>query len=656
MKKSILFIGIILLWAVSSFAISTAALYSKGVNFYLQRDFKQAAFMWQSVLEQEPNNKKAQEYMEKAYNKYNSMQVYFYKGLKYYKENDCTNAIENFQQALIINPNYEKARHYLSLTYQNCHDTEKEITKANTALSNADYRSAVLLYKNLVQLNPDDDDLKFKLKKAENLLNEQDRIQAIQMHLEAAKEFSQKEKYDFSIPEWNKVLALESTNKIALDGLRKDQAAKKIQDKNKKIENLLSAGIDEYTQEHYLKAREKFKNVLFLDDNNNTALQYMEKIKNLLKAQENQRLALNEAEKHLNTGITFYNKEKYYDALDEFKVALSFETNNQKAKDYIEKTKEKIDELEKAEQARKEQQIQKLLEDAIVNYQLKQYKEAKELFFKILEIDPENEVAQQYLKLINETMRFLENSVVTHDSPYYYIYLKLMDAGKKAFDTKNYTLATEYFQQIIELFPLNKEANDYLLRAMYYTDKTKFDVILKKHINSGKSYLKKGQIQAAKAEFLIVKNLIPDYEGIDTLINSCVYKPKVDVALIKKQYNLGVLHYSKQEWQKAIDAWTQVIKMDKSPNSNPFYGKSVLSIRKAKRHLGQPTVSATATPKTGANAQQIRKHHYMGIAFYTDGKYEKAINEWKQVLKLDPNNIQAMQNIKKAKKRLKYSK
>jgi len=57
-----------------------------GVNYYIGRDFINAAEMWKKVLDLEPSHKRARMYFEKAFNKYQDMQVNYYKGLKKYMQ------------------------------------------------------------------------------------------------------------------------------------------------------------------------------------------------------------------------------------------------------------------------------------------------------------------------------------------------------------------------------------------------------------------------------------------------------------------------------------------------------------------------------------------------------------------------------------------
>ncbi|HAX61796.1 MAG TPA: hypothetical protein DCX95_04450 [Elusimicrobia bacterium] len=47
------------------------------------------------------------------------------------------------------------------------------------------------------------------------------------------------------------------------------------------------------------------------------------------------------------------------------------------------------------------------------------------------------------------------------------------------------------------------------------------------------------------------------------------------------------------------------------------------------------------------------QHYSAGVALYEKREYEKAIAEWEEVLKLDPNHKQSKKMIEKARKQMK---
>ena len=91
------------------------SLYMEGLNAYIKREFKSAVEKWRMVLEINPYHEKARDGMERAYEKYNSMETHFYRGLSSFENAEYQTAIVEFQETIKINPRHEKALFYLNL-------------------------------------------------------------------------------------------------------------------------------------------------------------------------------------------------------------------------------------------------------------------------------------------------------------------------------------------------------------------------------------------------------------------------------------------------------------------------------------------------------------------------------------------------------------
>ena len=92
--------------------------FMEGVKYYIQRDFKNAANLWQKVLDLDPDHKKAKEYFEKAAKLYTDMEGSFYKGIDSFNKEKWKRAISSFERTLFINPRHEKAIYYLEMCYK----------------------------------------------------------------------------------------------------------------------------------------------------------------------------------------------------------------------------------------------------------------------------------------------------------------------------------------------------------------------------------------------------------------------------------------------------------------------------------------------------------------------------------------------------------
>ncbi len=355
MKKKVLLtlcaLAVVLLTATSGYsqAETEESLYMKGINAYIKREFKAAAYYWKRVLEINPQNEKSQKYMEKAFEKYNLMETHYFNGLAYFNVNDFTNAISHFQETLMINPNHQKAIYYLSLCYQTLSLFEKSKNKEEMEaqvvqmMQENEFRKAVAMYKILVMLEPDNEKMKLSLADAESQLKTVDLKDELQSHLEAARQFSKDEKYLASIAEWKKALVIDPNNVEAKLGLDKDIQAQKKKEIQDKVNYFISQGMDEFINKKYKDSRNSFQKVLQLDPHNETAQDYIAKIDSLMKSQADEQTAFDESNKHLTQGILHYTNEQYDEALDEFQTALSIYEKNEKAQEYLELTKKKIE-------------------------------------------------------------------------------------------------------------------------------------------------------------------------------------------------------------------------------------------------------------------------------------------------------------------------
>jgi tetratricopeptide (TPR) repeat protein len=267
------------------------------------------------------------------------------------------------------------------------------------------------------------------------------------------------------------------------------------------------------------------------------------------------------------------------------------------------------------------------------------------------------------MKSIAEILDLEMRSQVTVDSPYYRVYNKLLDAGTRAFDSQDFNRSQDYFEQILGLFPLNKTAQKYKLRITFKLDPQKFRSALDENVRRAKDMLAQGQNKAAKDQFLTVKEILPEYPGIDDLIAQCVVKPKVDENELAKLYNQGISLYEQGRYPEAVAEWRKVVELDNSPDSNPYFARAFLNMDKTIRKINAAQGGPITQPQTGGSQgadpekeKAIKKHYYLGIAYYTDGDYKKAIDEWQKVLLIDRNNAAALANIQKAKKKLEYAK
>jgi len=638
------------------------SIFTRGLNYYIQREYKKAAMEWKKVLDIDPTHERSREYMEKAFSKYNMMEVSFYQGLDLFNAEQYEEAIPYFKQVLMINPRHEKALYYLELCYKFLEPEEEEaeeiIEEADRLVKEEEFTKAIALYKIAILLQPDNQEAQMKLIEAQRKERIAMQNLELMLHLQAGREYHNKKKYVEAIQEWSKALLIDPDNEEANKMLAIDKDLLRKQRLQQKLNEMIAKGIEQYDNQFYLDSKATFQKVIKMDPGNNTAEEYLRKIADMLEKMKQAKLRENEAEKHFMLGVDYFNKKQYEKALDEFDFTLNIIPTHQGAIDYKKRTLEILKKLELEKQRKRNELIQRLLMEGIQLYQMSEFENAIYNFKKVLQLDPENQYALEYLKLSEEALRLQRQSKINEDSPYYPIIKNLEIQGKKNIKQKKYSLALHFFSEIKDLFPLNKEANKYILQIKMQTDPEEVRRILDKNFARGKQYYNKKNYQRALYEFDLIKSIDPAYPEINKYYKLAKNPPSLYGKQIESHFNKGLYYFAQKQYESAIKEWRKTIELDKNPLTNKYLAKSLANISKAQFRLdaAQGKITYARTTKVSAEKQQkINKHYYMGVAHYTEGNYEKALQEFRAVLKLDPNHTLALKNIEKVKRRMQAS-
>ena len=311
--------------------------------------------------------------------------------------------------------------------------------------------------------------------------------------------------------------------------------------------------------------------------------------------------------------------------------------------------------LKAEEEAEKNAEVQKMILEGDELFRLGEYENANYNFREVLKIERDNKAAIDYLKLCEEALKLQKESVISEDSPYYSIVKNLELKGIESYKKKEYTIARRYFEEIKDLFPLNDDANHYILMIMARTEPKKVRNILDSHFEKGRKYYNSKNYTMAFYEFNRIKRVDPNYPDINKYVSLASKPPSTGSGRIRAHFNKGLLYFSQKKYEEAVKEWNKAIDLDRSPLSNPYLAKAMANKSKAEYRLrGKSTLTDTQVSKLSrTKIKKINKHYYMGVAYYTGGEYQKALQEFTEVLKLDPNHLQALKNIEKVKKRLK---
>ncbi|RKY00917.1 MAG: hypothetical protein DRP55_05070 [Spirochaetes bacterium] len=120
----------------------------------------------------------------------------------------------------------------------------------------------------------------------------------------------------------------------------------------------------------------------------------------------------------------------------------------------------------------------------------------------------------------------------------------------------------------------------------------------------------------------------------------------------KQLYNQGVEFYKKEDLKDAISKWKEAISI------YPDFVEARISLAKAETKLRNLKLieAGKGQAESESISIAIKRHYIDGLNYYMSGLYKEAISEWKELLKLNPEDEsfkkRIYQNIKRAEQRL----
>ncbi len=426
-------------------------------------------------------------------------------------------------------------------------------------------------------------------------------------------------KYTRARKEFKKVLKENPQNDTAsrLDKMAKNRLSGK-EWRTKKdrdyIDNHFKKGLDLFKLKRWAVALDEFNKVIEIDPLHWRAKDFVEKIDKIVKKM---------VAKNLKVGVESFINDDFAKAKKYLKNVLSLKKNNKQAGDIFNRIK--VIEKKRWENLRKE----KLRESNAGIY----FKRGLELYKRNVYIDAINSLklslkyvdaktTRYYLGLAKKRLRNLKISVQSKkksDS-----YLKL---GNRMFVEKKLLKAINNYKKAVNYYPKNKEANVALEKAQ-----NKLKSIVVKPYNAGVKYYKAGKYLPAIRKWKVALKLDPDYEPAKKFIKKTAVEMKqrshYNTKMADSYYQMG----SDEKIMEAMKYYKRAVELDgKNNNAKRGYQKCVKRFDKKSKILFDKGFRAL---KSGAA-----------------DKLDEAIINFKNYLLIKPDDKQAQEFLKEAKKK-----
>ncbi|MEW6526818.1 MAG: tetratricopeptide repeat protein, partial [Spirochaetota bacterium] len=494
-------IGIILIIIIFSQLLTTVAISQnpntiaeinkRAQEYYDKKELSKAIIEWLKILEIDPNNEEVQRKIELVYEEKHKKDISLQRAKLYYRlsrkvlpdnaetaKNNSKIAIDNFIIAYRMDPN----------------DPELQVLREDLKLL--------------------DNEIKLELAKKRMAEEIKKKYYAL---LEDANKLMLEKQYEEAVKIWDEILRLVPLDTVALEGKRQAELAISNRLKYEKIMMLIASGEELFKQEKYIDSKNEFLEVLKLDAKNRVAKDYLSKIDDILEEKRTYEQRRIQAEQFYVAGINNLKTYEFEQAKDNFENALALIENYKDAKAQLEAIPRLKKEYEEQQRLLKLQKIDKTFQEGLLALTEGRYRDAIAAFQATLTLDPKNELAKRYLSTALDALRVQEEEVVDENNPYYSIVQPLIESGKRLYNQGNYDESRKQWQKILNLFPQNRIATEYLLRCDLAQNPESFKKFANNIVNEGRKYLADRKFNEAYRKFELIASIDPQYPEIQNL-------------------------------------------------------------------------------------------------------------------------------------------
>ncbi|MBN2079221.1 MAG: tetratricopeptide repeat protein [Spirochaetes bacterium] len=635
-KRRIVFLAILIaLQAFTGLRSASVRDMDRDAQVYFDnKQYNQAIGLWLSCLEIEPDNERIQQKIELVY------EIKQRKDLAY-------------QKARL---NYRIARRKLAK------EDDKELELGISTGKNAikDYVTAYRLDPKDSDMRDAKDDMR-RLEEDIRTAEEKLRLsRAMRERVEALKEQARTEMastapdFEKALELWNRVLRYVPQDVEAIEGKRKCDLAIENRIRYERIRGAMARGIDFFERKDYASARAEFQQVLADDRKHRDAMSYLERIDEILEERQMYTQRQQQAEASYRSGIVNVNNNRFDEARQDFETSLALVRDYRDARQRIADLDRLKKEYDARQRALRLERINRKFQEGIVAYTRGRYRDAIDALVATLNLDRNNRQAEEYLKRARDALRIEEEEEVDRNSPYYDIVNSFIVSGRSLFQRGEYAESKKKWDSILKLFPHNKIAREYIIKCDMMMNPGEKDRVVAMRIMEGRERMEKKDFRNALRIFNTIKSIDRNYPEIDTLIaraNAGLREAgTADLAPgdrdeIERRFRAGMNLYQRggrDNIQQALGHFRWVAQKD------PGNVRAVVTVNKIESELriGAPQAERrdTLTPR---QRELVNRYYYNGINHYTNNNFQKAIEEWRKVLTIDPGNVKARNNIRK---------
>jgi tetratricopeptide (TPR) repeat protein len=252
------------------------------------------------------------------------------------------------------------------------------------------------------------------------------------------------------------------------------------------------------------------------------------------------------------------------------------------------------------------EQIDSLKNTAINLFNRKEYKKAVPLLKRILEMDPEDRVAERYMVIFNRQVI----------EPY-------CKQAADAYLASDYPSAITYWEEILKINPDDKRAMDLIGDTIVVSD----EELIKSFYASATTLLDEGRLSLAVSELEKILEIRPNDSRAMELLNAA--HRTISDSAIKGHYDKADQHMEDKQYDLAIEEWNKVLEID--PNQE-VASRLIASVHRKK--LDEVYIEAEKLYQIGDYITSRERYSRILSENPTDQKTKTMINRLSSTIKV----------------------
>lgn len=380
------------------------------------------------------------------------------------------------------------------------------------------------------------------------------------------------------------ILAIDKNNRLATTGLETIAPAV-----DESVMVVSRVGKIAFDKGSYGAAKQAFHAIQQVRPEHAEAKLYLQKISDYY---------YNEAEKLFLRGLGYFNQKNYKMAVVSFEEALQKSADHAESKKYLQWARSSLEWQQK--------ESSRILKQAKRFARRNDFKKASEYYQKILELDPQNQVARNDLRILKPKLK----RYIT----------RLLAKGKSAFEKGDFKVAVGFFRKAYAS-DKSEEASRYIRRI---------NATMRESINDD---FQKGELAFDEKHW---------QEAI-RFYNAVLQKDESHVAARNKRK----LAYQNSDFDDLLkNADDKIAKKD-------YLEAYELYLALQERDSNNVYIQSQVDTCRTYLQEEIERYFNSGISFFAAENYQSAIKEWDAVLRIDPHHAKSIEYKKEAEQRLK---